>query len=380
MLGDEFERKIAASIIRLRNRTPFFATLALHARFQPVDDPERVATAATDGQDIFFNPVYLASLTSAQLDGLLLHEVLHAALLHVTRRRERDPVLWNMAADIVINGIIDDQGGFELPPGALRDPQSKHLAVEELYDLMLMEGQPYEFSLFDLLIDRAGVPNPARRSGTALETYWREAMQRATAAAEGWGEAPAGLAREAEAIRHSSIDWRTYLWRFLVQTPVDFVGFDRRFVGRGLYLETLAGESVKVYAAIDTSGSIDPTQLAEFLGAIEGILSAYPQIDCELYFADTQLYGPYVLRTGITLPIPEGGGGTSFVPFFSHLQATDDGLTPAVCVYLTDGFGLFPVETPPLPVLWVVTPGGRLLSDFPFGETIRLSNSERLAP
>ena len=45
-------------------------------------------------------------------------------------------------------------------------------------------------------------------------------------------------------ISESQLDWRSYLWRYLVQTPTDFQGFDRRFVGRGLYLEALIGESV----------------------------------------------------------------------------------------------------------------------------------------
>ena len=43
-----------------------------------------------------------------------------------------------------------------------------------------------------------------------------------------------------------------------------------------------------------------------------------------------------------------------------------------VCVYLTDGFGSFPSDIPELPVLWVVTPGGLDLKQFPFGEAVRL--------
>ncbi|MDJ0712864.1 MAG: hypothetical protein QNJ54_01430 [Prochloraceae cyanobacterium] len=43
-----------------------------------------------------------------------------------------------------------------------------------------------------------------------------------------------------------------------------------------------------------------------------------------------------------------------------------------VCVYLTDGYGDFPPEPPELPVLWVVTLGGLDLSEFPFGEAVRL--------
>jgi predicted metal-dependent peptidase len=43
-----------------------------------------------------------------------------------------------------------------------------------------------------------------------------------------------------------------------------------------------------------------------------------------------------------------------------------------VIVYLTDGFGDFPLEPPKLPVLWVVTPGGLAPEGFPFGEVVSL--------
>ncbi len=78
------EKIISASLLRLRMKSPFLATLALFAPFIPTQNHP---TAATDGKDIFYNPDYLQSLTTPQQDGLLLHEVLHAALLHVLRSR-----------------------------------------------------------------------------------------------------------------------------------------------------------------------------------------------------------------------------------------------------------------------------------------------------
>lgn len=86
-------------------KSPFFATLALFARFIPT---EIIPTTATDGKDIFYNPDFLQSLPAPQQDGLLLHEVLHAALLHVLRRGVRDAQRWNIAADIVVNGTFPD--------------------------------------------------------------------------------------------------------------------------------------------------------------------------------------------------------------------------------------------------------------------------------
>jgi predicted metal-dependent peptidase len=384
----EFQKIISASLLRLRMKSPFFATLALFARFIPTESHH---TAATDGKNVYFNPEFLLSLTPAQQDGLLLHEVLHAALLHVPRRGVRDGQLWNFAADIVTNGIIMQQGAFELPAGGLRDEQIEHQSVEEIYEILLKDVEKYkslwEGSGNDDLLDTPdettcrensslgdGEDSLSEARKASLEAHWRNALQQAAviARATNQGQLPAGIDRELGEVTSPQIDWRSYLWRYLVQTPTDFTGFDRRFIGRGLYLETLQGESVMVYIAIDTSGSIDVKELQMFLGEVCGILSSYPHITCELYYIDADVYGPYELDANSPLPQIQGGGGTSFVPFFEKVRDRWDGLSQGVCVYLTDGYGEFPVNTPELPTLWVVTSGGLGLQEFPFGETVRL--------
>src|SRR5262249_52298319 len=143
-------------------------------------------------------------------------------------------------------------------------------------------------------------------------------------------------------------------------------------VGRGLYLETMVGESVQVYVAVDTSGSVSGQQLGLFLGEVSGIVQAYPHLCCTLYYADAALYGPYEVSRTMAMPEPKGGGGTDFRPFFEQVGKDQDQWASAVCIYLTDGYGTFPPAAPGLPVLWVVTPGGLDLDRFPFGEATRL--------
>ncbi|MDJ0536379.1 MAG: VWA-like domain-containing protein [Xenococcaceae cyanobacterium MO_207.B15] len=383
------QKAISAGLLRLRMKSPFFATLALFARFIPT---QILPTAATDGKDIFYNPDFLQSLSAPQQDGLLLHEVLHAALLHVLRRGARDAQLWNIAADIVVNGIICQQGCFQPPEGAIRDEKLENFSVEEIYELLQQQQTcPFCLSNPDLLetppgyfdrergfrlgsLSNRGVDSLSEAKKAELESHWRNAMQQAAVIARtnNQGRLPAGIERELTALDQAQLDWRSYLWRYLVKTPTDYTEFDRRFIGRGLYLETLQGESVKVYVAVDTSGSIDNQQLKMFLSEVNGILNSYPHLECELYYADADVYGAYELNPDSDIPKPKGGGGTSFVPFFDKVIASWDGMTTGVCVYLTDGYGTFPNNPPELPVLWVVTPGGLDLSQFPFGETVHL--------
>lgn len=387
------DRRISASLFRLRKRSPFLATLALFAHYRPSLE---LPTAATDGRDVFYNPHFMAALSDEHFDGVLLHEVLHAALLHVTRRSHRDPERWNIAADIVVNGILL-QNGFGLPEGHLRNTELEHRAVEEVYALL---PKPQEPVVLDLLEappndaksegveakegqgqpkDKGKLPRGKKRLGSdalseaekaAIEKHWKKAIQQAQAVArsQGKGSLPVGLERAFGLSGPAELDWKTLLWRFLVRTPTDFAGYDRRHVGRGWYLETLEGETLMVYIAVDTSGSVDDVLIRRFLGEVQGILGAYPHLTAQLFYADAALYGPYALQPGDEIPPPQGGGGTDFRPFFDRIGRQPEG----VCVYLTDGYGDFPPEAPQLPTLWVVAPGGLASDAFPFGEVARL--------
>ena len=379
IIEPDIDQAISAARLRLRVRMPFFATLALFAHIVATHDAE---TAATDGQHVLVNPDYVRTLTPVQLDYLLLHKVLHAALLHVPRRGNRDPKLWNIAGDIVVNGMIAALGGSELPANALRHRQREQLSVEEVYELLLRDAEHPDLIDADLL-DRSPdeiAPGSSEDESMAtarnaqLETYWRTAHQHAQIISFGvaQGKLPSALTRELSMLSPARLDWRAHLWRYLVQTPTDFQGFDRRFIGRGLYLDTLVGESVQVFVAVDTSGSVDNIQIRLLVSEVQGILAAYPHIICDLYYADSRVHGPYRLTPHSDMPPPIGGGGTDFRPFFRTIESQRNPHESSVCVYLTDGFGDFPAEPPEIPVLWVVTAGGRSLDVFPFGEAVRL--------
>ena len=51
--------------------------------------------------------------------------------------------------------------------------------------------------------------------------------------------------------------------------------------------------------------------------------------------------------------VSKGGGGTDFRPPFEYVER--EGITPACLIYLTDGYGPFPQNPPPYPVLWAMT-------------------------
>ena len=93
-----------------------------------------------------------------------------------------------------------------------------------------------------------------------------------------------------------------------MRTLVDFAVFDRRFIGRAVYLEELAGETVRVRVAVDTSGSISSAELGVFLSEVREMMTLYSGLEGELYFADSALRGPYEFREE-GMQRSRGGGG-----------------------------------------------------------------------
>jgi predicted metal-dependent peptidase len=398
-------REISASLLRLQLRSPFFATIALHARFVESTD---IPTMATDGRDVFVNAEFAASLSREHLDGVLLHEVLHAALGHVTRRGTRDPQLWNVAADIVVNGLVLGNR-FELPEGALHEADKQDYSAEEIYAILSKSPKAYPEVTIDLLEPSPGGDGPGTRppsdgagrdkntSGKeaatagsepgepggamsqtrrkAIDEHWRKANAQAAAIARTTdkGSLPVGVDRHFGQATEATHDWRSLLWHFLSPSATDFAAFDRRHIHSGLYLETLEDQALRIAVCIDTSGSVDEELLRVFTGELQAVLGAYPAVSCWLYYADAAVYGPWIIGPNDEIPVPQGGGGTDFRPFFAALEAGSDDADgrPNVALYMTDGYGDFP-EPQEIPVLWAVTPGGLDSESFPFGTVVRL--------
>jgi predicted metal-dependent peptidase len=382
-LVDDASRRLKGVQLRIRGDHPFFGTLALYAEFVVSN---RSQTASTDGRVIWLNPSFIKKLDRKALCGLVVHELLHVALRHTGRRLQRDPHLWNIAADIVVNGMIRSDTEYSLPSGGVEMVKLSHLSVDDVYEQLLSGRYKLpEISLLDLVIDETdsesgggtSTGNFRIRSEAELDRHWSSALQQASAVARrmgrGFGNVGLSAVREFDQILAPPLNWCELLWNYVVTTPYDFEGFDRRFIHRKLYLEDVVAESVEVAICVDTSGSIGSAELGAFMGEIQGILDAYPQIRGMLFFADAELYGPYEFSKDAAMPEALGGGGTAFEPFFDWVALQERGGTLPLSIYFTDGYGSFPRVPPESPVLWVVMTGGLESTGFPFGEVARIS-------
>jgi len=330
-----FDEIISKCKLQVRRECQFFGALML---FATIKKTKKIDTACTDGKDIYFNLNFLNSLNSSEQNALMLHEVLHMALLHVTRRQNRDPHIWNIAADIVVNDLIIRNTPFKLPDGAIIDKKYRDKSVEYIYESLLKNNKykKYKAYINDLKSNGNEPSNKILSDSDKLEieSYWKDKMQvlknsNMANSSDKFGSNttggfPDGMDREVENILEPEVNWRHALWKYVGRTPADFDDLDRRFLYRGLYLEGLMTEALEVSVCVDTSGSVSRDLIDQFVAEINGILKSYPHVKCDFFFCDCQLSGPFKISSPEEIPVLKGGGGTSFVPFFKYLEKNND--------------------------------------------------------
>lgn len=375
-----FEQRLQNARLTLLLDFPFFGQLAL--RLQPIVD-DTVATAETDGREIRFNPDFCNALTDQQLTWLYCHEVAHPALGHLWRIGSRDLKKANIAADFVVNEmleqVINGQTGaanrMQRLPGALLDKQYHGLSLEQIYDLL-----PDPFGKGPKPAGSFTKPAPSINSqpSTSLEQEWKQAAAEAATVARtrSRGYLPTAIAELLKELFEPAVPWQDILRQFVSRICRDDYTFrrpNRRFSGTGCCLPTLRSEGIGTIAvAVDTSGSIKSNAelLKTFLSELQGILDTTAPEKLHLLDCDARVHShrEFVAGDDLRNTAFHGGGGTRFAPVFEWFENAD--VTPDVLIYLTDLEGTFPASEPPYPTLWLNYGSPRLKA--PFGETLHI--------
>ena len=170
-----FGELITKCILQIREECQFFGALML---FADIQESKAIDTAATDGKKIIINKEFFLGLESKEQNALLLHETLHLALLHVTRRGDREELAWNIAADIVVNELIKRNTSFRLPTGAISDDSYADESVEYIYEKIIKKKKKYELPMQDIIAPD-GINNNENdiEEINEIESYWKDKFQ-----------------------------------------------------------------------------------------------------------------------------------------------------------------------------------------------------------
>lgn len=351
----------ARARIKVLLENPFFGALLMN--LVPVAEPT-VGTVDTDGQSLFFNPKWAADQPVELLAAVLCHAVLHCALGHLWRRDARERKRWDVACDLVVNLVLAD-AGWRLPPGLQPNQAFRGQSAEEVYSRLSQAADPVgggenettenqpDGHLHWEDLQRAGV---LQRTAD-LPRIWEERVARAEGSARGCGRLSGDLERSIERLFRAQKDWREILAEFLLPLKADYtwVPPDRRLLPYRIIVPDLGDAAEQVddlVIAVDTSGSVEDSQLTVFLSEVRGLLDSFPRITGHLVFCDSQIK-EWRSLADYTKVQPAGGGGTDTRPVFAEIERR--GLNPTALVYCTDGRAVYPSRPPDYPVLWVLT-------------------------
>ena len=291
---------------------------------------------------------------------VLAHEYLHAGLQHQKRCHGRDPYLWNVACDYVINDWLHEMKiGIMPSEGLLYDEQLHGMSAESIYDLIVKEIRKYKkldtfrgYGKGDIF-SGSGPCFEGLGEGVSLDEFFKNALREGLDyhVAKGRGYLPAGLVEEIRALAMLVIPWDVELARwFDAQFPTlekhrTYARPSRRQGATPdiprpsytLYSQDLEKRTFGV--VVDTSGSMSAKQLGMALGSIASYASAKEVpfvriIFCDAEATDAGFLAPEEIAGRVKVT---GRGGTILQPGVDCLEKAKDFPVNGPMLIITDG-------------------------------------------
>jgi len=346
------------------NSYPLLGALAASLRI--IEDPLlchrmgiSVAAVNASAKEVYMNPS--AGLSDQQCRFVMAHELLHVGLRHEARCQGRDPYLWNISCDYVINAWLVEMGVGELPTfGLLYDPELKSESAEAIYDRIVTDVRRFRrlgtfrgVGLGDIL-DSEGSAWWQSGEGMTLDEFYRRCLGQGLTYhyEQGRGLVPAGLEEEIRALGQPPIPWEVELAKWFDShfPPTEKVHAYARpsrrqsatpEIPRPRWVLPPDWEVGRTFGVLlDTSGSMDRELLAKALGTIASYSIARDVPAVRVVFCDAATYDQgYVPPEAIAQTVKvRGRGGTVLQPGVELLERAEDFPADGPILIITDGY------------------------------------------
>lgn len=377
VFNNEIAERITVARIALLMQMPFWGNLVSRLRVYQ-EDAKWCPTACTDGRAMYYNPKFVAPLTDKQLIFLLCHEVLHVVFEHLGRANDlsHEKFLGNIAADFAVNQVIvaenigspigqyisfNDLMNYDKnnpKEGTLYDMRFKGWSYEEIYEFLKKNKDElkeklgaHEFSVHLDLVDGDddGDDGDGKDSGPKLtaeelqeiKDMMREAVLNAAQAAA--GNVPLGIKRLIANLVEPKMNWQEMLTQKIdsqVKSDYSYMKLGRRSFSSDFIFPSMKKQpKIKVFLALDTSGSIGPEEINIFFSEVSGIVQQFPSFEIHVICFDSLAHN-YKVFTEDTVNdlfeyVPEGGGGTVVSSVYNFFKEKE--IVPEQLVFFTDG-------------------------------------------
>jgi len=366
---------------KLTIRMPIFKLYL--ANLEIVEDPT-VKTAATSGKVIYYNKDFASNASEDRLLFLFSHEISHIILKHISRRENRDLLVWNIATDAVINQILK-QNGFIIPERVVNFPNAINYSAEEYYDYIMNSPdkekiiEKYrqdkrdtiyitshdfwgcdgnEITEFPDLSEQEFQSENSKMISNENEQYINSNQQKLEGKLKNISYILENLGTS-----KSKISWKDILTiarRRVISADYNLSNGD--FNEEGIYqypYEVKRGCNVEIL--IDISSSVSDELVKAFLRECKNIFFGEPM---KIGFFDTNFYGFTTISdiSDIDELIIQGRGGTNFDTAVNAFTSKSD-----IRIIFTDGKSFIPTKR--VDAIWVVysekqinPPGGRVIN------------------
>ena len=364
MRADVADRIIVARV-GLLLRHPFFGNMATRLKVENCD--AWCPTAATDGKHLFYNTQFFNALSNKEIEFVIAHEILHCVFDHILRREDRDPEIYNIACDYIVNNtLVRDKIGDPVKMIPIyqdwkyNDWQSEAV-YDDIYEKAKENGKKFLEQLGQLLdehIDWEKKPGQSKKGkggkGQQRPYYTKEEMKKirdqvkenmiSAAQSAGAGNVPAEIERMIKELTEPKMNWREILRQQIqatVRNDYTFSRPSRKGWHTGVVLPGMNfDQQIDCAIAFDMSGSIGNDQAKDFLSEVKGIMDEFKEYNVKLWCFDTAVYNEkdYSSTDGEDFSNyqPVGGGGTEFECNWEYMKEHD--IQPKKLIMFTDGY------------------------------------------
>lgn len=364
----EVKEMIVGGRVRMLIKHPFFGTLATRLKLV---EAQWCPTAAVDGKHFYYNPDFFRTLTPEEIDFVVGHEVMHCVYDHCGeggrlmdyKEEDRDPKLWNIAADYKVNQACVESKIGQMPKSAIHDPKFYGKYTEEIYQYVKENKDQYESKqTLDLHLfgdgndetggtgknDPTGRTAPikiSKEEAKQIKDQMKQAVLQAAQTA-GAGNMPGDVERLIKQMTEPKMDWRQLINTSilsLLKSDFTWMRQSRKSRSMGVYLPAQDNdEKIDVAIGMDVSGSIDDSMISDFMGEIYGIMQQFQDFRLRVWTYDTQVYKEsYKEFTPMNAEEikewkPIGCGGTDFECNYTFME--DNDIVPDKFINFTDGY------------------------------------------